>query len=105
MKKEDRLRLITQMSGMSELYEKYSLPVRLYHAWHARLEVIENDRDYKEACRYAQMARTVILYRMSDEEYEELQASMRGHIAQARIQLKKDREFLKTVLVRYFSMN
>jgi hypothetical protein len=70
-----------------------------------RLEVIEKDRDYKEVCRYAQMARTVILYRMSDEEYEELQASMKGHIAQARIQLKKDREFLKTVLARYFSMN
>ncbi len=42
---------------------------------------------------------------MNDEEYEELQVSMRGHIAQARIQLKKDREFLKTVLAPILSMN
>ncbi len=61
MKKEDRMRLITQMSGMSELYGKYSFPVRMFHAWHVRLDVIEKDGNYKEAGRYAQMARTVIL--------------------------------------------
>lgn len=81
---------------VAELYRNFSIPVQLYHAYDLQLQdYFSGNR--KRIARFSSMAKAVILYHMTDEEYEELQKSMEGHIIQARIQLAEDRKFIKTV--------
>ena len=81
---------------IAELYRYCSVPVQLCHAYDLQLTDYDSINRSRIA-RFSHMAKAVILFHMNDEEYEELQKSMEGHIIQARIQLAEDRKFIKTV--------
>ena len=81
---------------IAELYRACSVPVQLYHAYDLQLTDYDSVNRSRIA-RFSHMAKAVILFHMNDEEYEELQKSMEGHIIQARIQLAEDRRFVRTI--------
>ena len=81
---------------VAELYRNFNIPVQLYHAYDLQLTDYDSVNRSRIA-RFSHMAKAVILYHMTDEEYEELQESMEGHIIQARIRLDGDRRFVRTI--------
>jgi hypothetical protein len=84
---------------LSQLYRDFSLPVQLYHAYDVWLEdyLSLSEEELRRRVLQSHMAHAVILSDMSDEEYEELQDSMKGHIIQARIRLSEDRKFIQSI--------
>lgn len=81
---------------ISDLYAGYSPAVQLYHAYDLRLKDYGSE-DKNRIVRYSRMAKAIILFNMSEAEYEELQESLKGHIIQTRIQLASDWEFVRTI--------
>ena len=82
-----------------EKYKGYPLSVVMYHLYDLTSEDYKKYSDselnqYLSRCR---MAKAVILSRMSEEEYKELQRSLRGHVVQLRIAVSQNYKFVKSV--------
>lgn len=82
-----------------EKYKGYPLSVVLYHLYDLTSEDYKkySDSELNEYISHCRLARAVILSRMSEEEYEELQRSLRGHVVQLRIAVSKNYKFVKSI--------